>query len=88
MALTLNNQTILSTAQGDSIDDWINIRQIRWEGPTTVGHLLTLHDKNGKEIITMICDTAAKDVQENGPGWVHGVDVADMDSGEVRLFVE
>jgi hypothetical protein len=87
MALTIRDQSILLDTQGQSIDDWINIKKIRWENPTAVGHLMTLHDKSGKEIITMICATANQDEKSDGPGWVHGVDLQDLDSGEVRLFV-
>lgn len=87
MAVTIKDQRILLTAEDDSIDDWIKIKEIRWENPTTAGHLMTLHDKDGKEIITMVASAANKDEKSDGPGWVHGVDVDDLDSGEVRLFV-
>lgn len=88
MAITIADNVIRLAAQNDSIDDWINIKQVRWENPTTIGHLMTLHDKDGNEIITMIAVTANEDIQENGPGWVHGVDLVDLDSGEAVLFVD
>ena len=87
MAITIKDQVIEMTALGDAIPEWVNIAQIRWEGPTNAAHQMVLEDATGSTIIMMNAEAADQDVQVRGPGWVHGVRVEALGSGQVRLFV-
>ena len=63
------------------------IKTVYWQGPTTVGDLLTLTDGNGKEIISMNCDTANK--SQMWPILVNydGISCTDMDSGTLYIYL-
>lgn len=88
MAVTVRDNMILLTQEGDTYPDWVKIENAVWEGATTAGHLCTLHDSNGVEVFTMTCPGENETVQLKDVGWVQGLDLDDLDSGELRLFVE
>jgi hypothetical protein len=87
MAVSIENNVITLGTQADAVDAWLDIKEIRWEGGTTADHKCTLTQTSGKEIVDFTMPTAVGDQSSDGPGWVKGVIVSDLDSGNVKLFV-
>jgi len=62
------------------------LKFVRWYKPTTIGHLLSLIDKEGKVITKGYCDTA--DVSQDIPVFTlfDNIYIDDMDSGTLYLY--
>ena len=62
------------------------LKFVRWYKPTSIGHLLSLTDKEGKALTKGYCDTA--DVSQDIPVFTvcNGVYIDDMDSGALYLY--
>ena len=88
MAITIEDSVITMSAEADAIDAWLYIKKIRWEGGTTAAHRLILRNTSGKELIDMKMPAAVADQYSDGPGYVNGVVVHDLDSGKVKLYVK
>lgn len=92
MAITSNTSGSIfkitgTTATSTSVtDNQIFIKHIYWYNPTTAGHLLSLTDRNGRDIIDCYCDTA--NVSQIHPiiTITDGIYVDDMDSGALFIY--
>ena len=62
------------------------LKFVRWYKPTTIGHLLSLTDKEGNLITKGYCDTA--DVSQDIPVFTlfDNIYIDDMDSGTLYLY--
>lgn len=63
------------------------IKFIRWYNPSTTGHLCTLTDGNGRDIITMRADKANHTQVWPIYTQFHGIRCTDLDSGSVQIFI-
>lgn len=98
MALTTNNDgnpiivTGTTSVDEEIIDRGQNaavlIKFVKWHKPTTVGHLCTLKDKNGREIITFCCETINE--SQWAPMWSYfpNIHCDNMDSGSLYIYTK
>jgi len=63
------------------------IKFIYWYKPTTTGHLVTLTDGQGKEIITMRAEADNGSQQWDIDTQYYGIRTSDMDSGTLYIYV-
>ena len=69
-------------------DEQVKVKWVYWFNPTTSGHLLSLTDKNGDQIIEAICEGANESVPPLPIFQTYtGVYCNDMDSGTLYIFV-
>ena len=65
----------------------VYIKFIQWYKPTTAGHLLSVVDSNGNQIVKAYCENA------NETYWLpiftefRDIYINDMDSGEVYIYI-
>ena len=64
----------------------IFIKQIYWYGPTTAGHLCSLKNKVGNDILIMACETGAGSQVFPLDTIFDGVYCDDMDSGTIYIY--
>jgi len=85
---TINPMIVTGAIVGSTkvTDNQTYLKFVRWYKPTTIGHLLSLTDKEGNAITKGYCDTA--DVSQDIPVFTlcDGVYVDDMDSGALYLY--
>lgn len=91
MAVSVNDKTIIFTAQGDEFPNPIVIKSIHWTGATTAGHLLAIAQSS------TIGDNTKVIYRDESPGanyvsrslieeyYPFGVEITDLDSGEVQI---
>ena len=62
------------------------IKFIKWHKPTTIGHLVTLKDANGRVIVPFYCEVA--DESQWAPMWssFQNIYCDDMDSGILYIY--
>lgn len=67
-------------------DKMTYVKFIRWYKPTTVGHLLSVLNKNGNAITDAYCDVA--NVSQDIPIFtiLEGIYIDDMDSGSLFIY--
>ncbi len=95
MPLTVNNTgnpIIVTGTTGSDTEifkaaSYVIIKYIYWFNPTTIGHLATIKDRTGREILPMRCEVANQ--SQMWPVWskLHGIHIDDMDSGAVYIFI-
>lgn len=94
MAVSVNGKTIIFTAQGDEFAQPIVIKSIHWTGATTAGHLLEIAESstigdNSKVLYRSVADAANfVDRQLIEVHYDKGLEITDLDSGEVQVIYE
>ena len=85
---TINPMIVTGAIVGSTkvTDNQTYLKFVRWYKPTTIGHLLSVKDKEGNLVTTSYCDTA--DVSQDIPVFTlcDGIYVDDMDSGALYLY--
>lgn len=92
MAVTVSGSTIRLTAQGDEFALPIVVKSIFWTGATTAGHLLELAESSTlgstSNVIYRSVADAANYVDRSliERYYPNGIEVTDLDSGEVQII--
>lgn len=63
------------------------IKYLYWFNPTTAGDLLTLTEGEGREIITMRAESNNGSQQWDINTQYYGLQITDMDSGKLYIFI-
>jgi len=79
---TNTNDTVIDNGLGGAVF----IKFIKWHKPTTVGHLVTLKDKNGRVIVPFECEVVNE--SQWAPIWssFQNIYCDDMDSGTIYIY--
>ena len=77
-----------STTQADSIAAQIYVTHIRWIGPTTGGHILEIDNGDGGSILMAVADVDKNDQDIELNMYVTGLNLVDLDSGTVYVYVK
>lgn len=91
MAVTVVGSTIIMTAQGDKFSMPCTIKRIDWTRVTSSGHLLELAESSDIGDNTKVFYRDVADVNNYSHGrlleryYPKGVEVTDMDSGQILL---
>jgi hypothetical protein len=64
------------------------VKFIKWHKPTTIGHLCTLTDANGREIITFDCEVADESQWAPIFSYFQNIYCTDMDSGKLYIYTK
>lgn len=68
------------------IADLIFIKQVYWYAPTTVGHICSLKNKVGNDILIMACETGSGSLFFPLDTTFDGIYCDDMDSGTLYVY--
>ena len=65
----------------------VYIKFVYWKTPTTVGHLVALQDQEGREIVSLRCETANESIIFPVVSVVNEIHCDDMDSGTLYIYI-
>ena len=79
---TTTNDTIIHKGIGGAVF----VKFVYWYNPTTIGHLISLKDDNGRVILPLRCEVA--DESQWAPIWssFQNIYCDDMDSGTLYIY--
>lgn len=77
---------IVSSTQGDTYTERLWVKYIRWVNATTAGHELKILDNEGGSIGRSFADGQYFTDLIPIFGWVNGIDLDTLDSGEVYVY--
>jgi len=85
---TLNRIKVTGTTATSTevFGDHTFVKHVYWYNPTTVGHLISMKDKNGKEIILLRCETANTSQVWPIISVCDQIHIDDMDSGALFIY--
>jgi len=77
-----------TAASAEIVPNLTFVRFVLWYKPTTIGHLLSLTDSDGKALAAGYCDTA--NVSQYLPVYAtfDGIYSDDMDSGALYIYIK
>ena len=94
MALTITQQNksiwkITGTTSSSTkiTDEKVHLQWVHWHKPTTVGHLLSVTDKDGNQLTNGYCLTGNESQWLPVDADVNGIYIDDLDSGTVLIGV-
>ncbi|MCK5612137.1 hypothetical protein KAR91_60255 [Candidatus Pacearchaeota archaeon] len=64
-----------------------HIKFVHWYKPTTIGHLLSLKNKDGRVILAAYCDIADRSQWLPVFTQYNSIHCADMDSGKLYIYI-
>lgn len=81
---TAANEVIIDKGLGGAL----MVKFIKWHKPTTIGHLCTIKDSNGRVVVPFDCEVA--DESQWAPIWSYFQNLYcdDMDSGELYIYTK
>jgi hypothetical protein len=88
MAVTVRGKTIVATAAADSYDDWIKVKECRWQGGADNATLLVQDKAAASRILKSKADQDDFIDVVRPDTWYKGFVITTMTSGEVTFYVE
>ena len=83
-----NRDVYYANTEADSIAAQICIKKIRWVGPATAGDILEIDNGNGESILKAVAGTTLIDQDIDVDMWVTGLNLVDLDSGTVYIYIK